>query len=201
MFTEAVDNGKEVRAVFCDISKAFDRVWHEGLLYKLRSFGIDGRLLKWFKSYLSHRKQRVVIPGASSEWNYITAGVPQGSVLGPLLFLVYINDIVCNIGANIRLFADDTSLSIVVDNPIVSANTLNIDLSTVSAWAKKWLVNFNPKKTESLLISRKSIKPFHPPLYMNDQIITEVHCHKHLGVFFSEDLRIITFYLVAVTIT
>ena len=108
-FCEALDSGKEVRAVFCDISKAFDRVWHAGLLYKLEAAGVTGEVLNWFKSYLSDRRQRVVLPGVSSNWNYIRAGVPQGSILGPLLFLLFINDIVNDIGSNIRLFADDTS--------------------------------------------------------------------------------------------
>ncbi len=91
---KALDDGKEVRAVFCDISKAFDRVWHRGLIFKLSSIGINGCLLKWFSSYLSSRKQRVVYANASSQWSSINAGVPQGSILGPLLFMIYVNDIV-----------------------------------------------------------------------------------------------------------
>ena len=87
-FCQALDSGKEVRVVFCDVSKAFDRVWHEGLLLKLEAAGISGSLLTWFRSYLSDRKQRVVLPGVQSRWNTIRAGVPQGSILGPLLFLV-----------------------------------------------------------------------------------------------------------------
>ncbi len=148
IFAEAIDSGKEIRAVFCDISKAFDRVWHIGLLHKLQANGISGHLLNWFSSYLSQRKQRVVLPGGHSSWNEIGAGVPQGSILGPLLFLIYINDIVHDIGANIRLFADDTSLSVVVDTPDIAARTLNSDISTISNWAERWLVSFNPQKTE-----------------------------------------------------
>ena len=114
-FCKTLDDDKEVRAILCDISKAFDRVWHRGLLYKLRRAGITGSLLSWFSHYLQDRKQRVVIPGASSNWSSVQAGVPQGSILGPLLFLLYINDIVEDIQSSIRLFADDTSLYIIVD--------------------------------------------------------------------------------------
>ena len=110
MFCEAVDGGKEVRVVFCDISKASDRVWHRGLIHKLRDIGCSDRLLNWFSSYLSNRRQRVIYNGQASEWTFVKAGVPQGSILGPLLFLIYINDIVNELSASVRLFADDTSL-------------------------------------------------------------------------------------------
>ena len=143
VFCQALDEGKEVRAVFCDISKAFDRVWHSGLLLKLQAAGVTGKVLAWFKSYLSERRQRVVIPGGTSDWKSIHAGVPQGSILGPLLFLVYINDIVVDIGSNIRLFADDTSLYIIVDDPVTAAGCLNTDLQRITRWASLWLVKFN----------------------------------------------------------
>ena len=104
-FCQALDEGKEVRVVFCDISKAFYKVWHRGLLAKLHHYGITGNLHRWFVSYLSNRFQRVTIPGGISDWVEILAGVPQGSILGPLLFLLFINDIVREINSNIRLFA------------------------------------------------------------------------------------------------
>ena len=88
--------------------------------------------------------------GQSSDWVHILAGVPQGSILGPLLFLIYINDIVKHIGCSIRLFADDTSLYIIVDCPLQSAQLLNTDLQTISDWAAAWLVTFNPLKTLSM---------------------------------------------------
>ena len=150
-FCQALDPGKEVRAVFYDISKAFDRVWHSGLLYKLQAAGVTGDALKLFRSYLSDRKQRTVLPSTVSEWTFIRAGVPQGSILGPLLFLAYINDIVRDINSNIRLFADDTSLFIIVDNPVTAADSLNTDLTKISQWAATGLVTFNPAKTEALL--------------------------------------------------
>lgn len=184
---KALDEGKEIRVVFCDISKAFDRVWHNGLLKKLESIGIKGNLLIWFKSYLTNRKQRVVIRDTASSWVNITAGVPQGSILGPLLFIIYINDIVQEINCKIKLFADDTSLYIIVENPMQASVMLNSDLSKINNWASNWSVTFNPNKTEHMIISRKIIQPFHPSLYMNDVLIQEVETHKHLGVTFSSD--------------
>ncbi|MCG8113685.1 MAG: reverse transcriptase family protein [Candidatus Thiodiazotropha taylori] len=186
-FCEALDTGKEIRAVFCDISKAFDRVWHAGLIHKHVAAGVTGEVLNWFKNYLADRRQRVVLPGTVSDWTYIRAGVPQGSILGPLLFLVYINDIVVDIGSQIRLFADDTSLFIIVEDPVTAAGCLNSDLEKISHWASTWLVTFNPSKSECLLVSRKVNKPQHPPLFMHNIQIDEVDSHKHLGLYLSQD--------------
>ncbi|MCG7877682.1 MAG: reverse transcriptase domain-containing protein [Candidatus Thiodiazotropha endolucinida] len=186
-FCKALDDGKEVRAIFCDISKAFDRVWHRGLLHKLEKVGIKSTLLHWLASYLSNRKQRVVLPGGISDWLNIHAGVPQGSILGPLLFLIYINDIVDNIDSSVRLFADDTTLYLIVDDPHVVARQLNSDLEKIHVWAERWLVKFNPAKSESLLLSRKKNRPLHPPLLMNNEPIQEVSSHKHLGIYLSSD--------------
>ena len=166
-FCKALDEGKEARAVFCDVSKAFDRVWHKGLLFKLNSVGINGTLLQWFTDYLKDRKQHVVLPGVSSDWCFIKAGVPQGSILGPLLFLVFINDIVEEINSSIRFFSYDTSLNIINDDPLDAAIKLIADLSRIDVWASMWLVTFNSSKSESLIFSRKVNKPYHPPIYMN----------------------------------
>ena len=183
-FCKSLDEGKEVCSVFCHISKAFDRVWHKGLLFKLESIGVSDSLLLWFKSYLADRKQRVVLPGAVSAWKYIKAGMPKGSVLGPLLFLIYINDIVVDIHSSIRLFADDTSLYIIVDNPQQTANLLNADLGKIHVWTSRRLVSFNPSKFDSLTFSRKQNKPLHPPLNVAQLNISEVTSHKDLGPIF-----------------
>ena len=184
-FCKALDEGKEVRAIFCDVSRAFDRVWHKGLLYKLKTIGISCPLLAWFNDYLDNRRQRVVLPGAVSGWTSLKAGAPQGSILGSLLFLVYINDIVEDIHSTIRLFADDTGLYIIVEDPLRAANQFNSDLAKIHLWATKWLVSFHPSKSESIIFSRKQIKPFHPLIKMNQQEISEVNSHKHLGLIFS----------------
>ena len=114
--------------------------------------------------------------GGSSDWLPVQAGVPQGSILGPLLFLIYINDIVVDVHVHstVRLFADDTSLYLIADNPIESARRLNSDLDRMYQWAERWLDKFNAKKSEALLISRKVNKLVHPPLTMNNEIINEV---------------------------
>ena len=98
----------EVRGVFLDLSKAFDKVWHEGLLYKLNSNGINGNALHLIKSFLHNRNQRVVLNGQISSWLSIRGGVPQGSVLGPLFFLIYVNDLPEGLNFEVKLFADDT---------------------------------------------------------------------------------------------
>ena len=120
-----------------------------------------------------------------SDWTDIKAGVQHGSILGPLLCLLYINDIVEDIHSSIKLFADDTNLYIIVDNPVQAADQLNSDITKIHQWANKWLVTFNPTKSESIIFSRKRIKPHHPPVLINNIQINEVSAHKHLGVIFS----------------
>ena len=163
-------------------------MWHQGLLYKLQTVGITWSLLLWFTDYLHNRKQRIFLPDGISDWITISTGVPQGSILGPLLFLIDINDIVEDIISFIRLFADDTSLYVIVENPFVLAEVLNSDIAKVHTWATKWLVTFNPLKTEEMIFSRKLNKPQHSPIHMNQQPFVQVSSHKHLGLTFSEDL-------------
>ena len=129
-FCQAIYDEKEVRVVFCDVSKVFDRVWHAGLIHKLKAAGITGQLY-WFASYLKNRRQRVVISGVQSDLVYISAGVPQGSILGPLLFLLYINDIVNDIGCNIRLFATTQAIPKKSHHPILASSNYGISDSRI----------------------------------------------------------------------
>ena len=134
----------DVRSVFLDISKAFDRVWHDGLIYKLQCCGIHNDLLKIIRSFLANRKQRTVLNGKTSNWGSVTAGVPQGSILGPLFFLVYMNDLTEDLRCNAKLFADDTSIFTIVHNANAAASDMNHDLEIIKAWASKWRMSFNP---------------------------------------------------------
>ena len=115
----------DTRGVFLDKSKAFDKVWHERLIYKLKSMEVSDSLLKFIQRFLSNRFQRVLPNGQTSEWLPVKVGVPQGSILGPLFFLIYINDLSENIESTVKLFADDTSLFSVVHNNNTSAEVLN----------------------------------------------------------------------------
>ena len=107
--------------------------------------------------------------------------------MGPLLFLIYINDILKDLPCNIRLFAENTSLYVIGENPVTAALQLNTDLSLIYKWAKTWLFDFHPNIIVSLIQSRKRCKPFHPPLYMGTTQINEFIKHKHLGLIFSSD--------------
>ena len=167
------------------MSKALDKVWHDELLFKLQRNGIEGQLLPLFKSYLSNRNQRVVINGFESEWGLIEAGVPQGSVLGSFLFLIYINNLDNGITSNVKFFADDTSLFSVVTNPTLSALELNSDLKVIENWAYQWKMLFNPDPTKQaigMLFSRKRVDQNHPPVFFNNAHVGSASDCKHLGI-------------------
>ena len=188
---EAFEDYDEVRAVFLDISKAFDKVWHEGLIYKLEQNGISGNLLNLLKSYLSKRMQRVVINGVQSGWEYIYSGVPQGSVIGPLLFLIDINDLTDNIKSNMKLFADDSFLFARVTNVNTTHEKIVSDLDTITKWANKWKMKFNPditKQAIEVIFSAKYNKETHPPLFFNGIPVARENATKHLGLILDDRL-------------
>jgi len=109
-WTSALDEGYGIDAIYLDYRKAFDTVPHKRLIMKLQNYGIDGRLLNWLKDFLTLRKMRVGINGSFLSWADVLSGVPQGSILGPILFLIYVNDIADLMSNSIRLFADDTKI-------------------------------------------------------------------------------------------
>ena len=172
--------------VFLDVSKAFDRVWHKGIIFKLKQFGIEGDLLEWISDYLSGRKQKVVIRNSSSGLRRVNAGVPQGSVLCPLLFLVDVNDISESLLSLICLFADDSSLFYSAANIKDIKGIINHDLRMLVSWAAQWLINFNPLKTEAMLFTLRLIESL-PNLIFYGTPIKFVTEQKHLGLTFSNN--------------
>ena len=193
---KSFDDGYEVRGVILYISKAFDNVRHQGLHYEIRQNGISGKLLNTLTDFLDNRTQRVILNGQYSSW----ARVPQGSILGPLLFLIYINDLSENLASNPKLFADDTSLFSVVKNVDASNIDLNNDLKKIGEWAFQWKMSFNPdptKQAQELIFSRKVQTTNHPPLFFNENVVPKTTLQKHLGMFldsklnFSEHLKTI----------
>ena len=142
-WTEALDRDLSIDCIYMDYQKAFDTVPHRRLLGKLQTYGIRGNIHHWITDFLMGRQQQVVVNGRSSEWKDVTSGIPQGSVMGPLLFLMYINDLPETISSEVYLFADDTKIfNIIVDDE--SINTLQNDLRKLEEWSNKWLLRFHP---------------------------------------------------------
>ena len=182
----------EVRGIFLDMSKTFDRVWHEGLLFKLKRLGLPGKYYGLINSFLRNRHQTVVLNGQSSKWSSIKAGVSQGSILGPLFFLVYINHLPNGLLSNPKLFADDISIFTVVKDHLNSSNKLNDDLSKISQWAYQWKMSFNPdvtKQAQEVTFSRKKNISNHPAVFFNNLPINRKSTQKHLGLLLDEKLN------------
>ena len=134
----------KVRSCFLDISKAFDKVWHEGLIYNMDTMGFTCNLLRLLQSFLSNRSPSVTINDQTSGCLPILAGVPQGSNFGPLLFLIYITDLPDGLESLAKLFADDTSLFSEVYDSNLSARQLSNNIKKITVWAHKWTMIFNP---------------------------------------------------------
>ena len=180
---EAIEKGEYAIGVFLDFSKAFDTVDHQILLNKLDQYGIRGCALSWFKSYLSRRLQYVTYNGSQSSQQMIKCGVPQGSILGPLLFLIYINDlcIVCKRTEPV-LFADDTNLFSSGSNAISLQDGVNNDLAIIAEWLKVNKLSLNIKKTHFMCFSAKNKSRPGISLQIDREAIAEVNKSKFLGV-------------------
>ena len=179
--------GKQTDLILLDFSKAFDKVNHLKFLYKLSCFGVKGNtLINWIQSFLIGRTQTVVLDGESSEEVKVTSGVPQRSVLGPLLFLLYINDLHENIRSQVRLFADDTALYLTVTN-MQDSQVLQSDLESLQHWERTWDMEFNPGKCQVIHITC-SKSPVKSRYFMHNQELESVDAAKYLGVTSSKDL-------------
>ena len=182
---ECVASGKEVDTIFLDLCKAFDKVPHNLLLQTLGRFGIDGSLLSWFRSFLTDRKQRVVLHVVCSDWLPVTSGLPQGSILGPLLFLVYCNDAQDYVQANstLELFANDSKLYRSLDLPN-SSTSLQHDLNGLQNWSAMKM-KFNTDKCKAMHISRKNLK-IQTPYHLDCQQLEQVSDITDLGITVSK---------------
>ena len=183
----SLNASKSVHVAFLDFSKAFDTVPHQCLLTKLDHIGIRGDLLTWIKGFLTNRRQHVVCDGAASDWVKVISGVPQGSILGPLFFLIYINDIGEGLSSQTRLFADDCT----VFREICSTqdcSTLQADLGTLFAWTQKWQLTLNTSKCKVMCITNRKI-PHTYTYHVNNSPLEWVDAFKYLGVKINKKLN------------
>ena len=195
---EALSNNSDFDSIYLDYAKAFDKVDHKLLLRKLRLYGIHPKIVKWIESFLSDRKQSVVVDGYHSFLSLILSGVPQGTVLGPILFLIFINDIEnCILHSIVRCFADDTRISIAVSNSDIDSRLLQVDLHNIIQWSERNNMALHKNKFAYMCHRFNkghdlSVLPFVNELYryaVNDEITLEpVHQLRDLGILVSSDL-------------
>ena len=183
---ENVAKGKQSDVIILDFAKAFDKVNHSLLIHKLRHYGITGPVLTWLQSFLSDRRQAVVVDNCASDWVSVSSGVPQGSVVGPALFLAYINDLPERLNSQTRLFADDTAayrLSASNDD----RDQLQQDLLHLESWEKSWEMEFHPQKCSVLPITR-SHNPIINSYHLHNHTLESVTSAKYLGVTLTKNL-------------
>ena len=182
-----LEKGQQSDVLIMDFSKAFDKVSHQHLLQKLEYYGVRTKTSRWISEFLSDRKQCVVVDGETSDQVPVTSGVPQGSVLGPPLFLYYINDIAQNLSSTVRLFADDTIAYLTI-NSKEDSKILQKDLNTLELWETKWLMEFHPQKCQVLSIT-KNRRPIQHQYTLHGHVLENVKDAKYLGVTISNDFR------------
>ena len=188
----ALNNGMEVRAVAIDFSAAFDRVNHRGIIFNLQNIGVGGNFLSICRSFLTGRRQFVSVDGCRSSTSDVYSGVPQGSVLGPLLFTLYTSSMFAGLKCLNIAYADDTTIYVVIPKPADRASSckkLQDDLVFIHEWCMQWGMQLNPSKTKCMIFSRsRTIYPEHPELTLGDTAIEKVEFLKLLGVTFDAKL-------------
>jgi hypothetical protein len=185
-WTEALDNGHYVDCIYMDFQKAFDKVPHNRLLEKIKSYGIVGPTLNWIKDFLKNRTQKVMVNGAGSEWENVTSGIPQGSVLGPILFVIYINDLPDTVESDSYLFADDTKIFRIIKGED-DKEILQDDFTKLEEWSGKWLLKFHPEKCKHMKISKSKNEETNTYKLLGQDIET-VTQEKYIGVIIDSEL-------------
>lgn len=185
-FAQSLNRSEQIDFILLDFSKAFDKVNHRKLITKLEHYGIRNEILRWITDFLTNRTQCVVVRGMSSPQAAVESGVPQGSVLGPLLFLIYINDMPLTVESILALFADDSFLYRIILNQN-DAITLQNDLDKLQLWEEEWSMEFHPKKCKVLRITNKR-KPIISNYKIHDEELETVDKAKYLGVTINKNL-------------
>ncbi len=180
-----IDQGYPVDVIYLDFSKAFDKVPHQHLMSKIEAHGISGAVSRWIKAWLNDRKQRLVVKGKESDWKHVCRGVPQGSVLDPTLFIIYINDIDKGIASTLLKFADDTKLWSKVAT-VEQAYSLQEDLYKLYEWSLEWQMLFNTEKCKVLHFGNSNPRYDY---YMAEDLIESVSEEWDLGVLIHESLN------------
>ncbi|MEW8547072.1 MAG: reverse transcriptase family protein [Candidatus Thiodiazotropha sp.] len=189
--TEALDNGKDVDMVYLDFCKAFDKVPHRRLLTKVWGYGIRGKVYIWIKEFLSNRVQKVMVNGKGSDTAKVTSGIPQGSVLGPILFLIFINDLPEVIQASIKLFADDAKIYQIVSSE-EDINQFQENINRAVNWSKTWQMFYNTAKCKHLHVGSHDQNQEYTMTTSEEPIsttITKVDREKDLGVVVDKSLK------------
>jgi len=180
-FTNYYEQDIPFDCIYLDFAKAFDRVPHQRLLTKVHNIGIRGKLLNWIRNFLTNRQQRVMVNDSYSNWSNVVSGIPQGSVLGPMLFTIFINDIPVDIASSIKIFADDTKIY----NTTHHCDIIQSDLDKLAYWSEKWLLPFNVDKCKVLHYGKKNTKQDYE---MHGNIIASSLSIKDLGITFQVNL-------------
>ena len=181
---EAIEQGEPVDAIYLDLQKAFDKVPHQRLLTKLKGYGIEGGVYGWINDFLKNRVQCVNVEGASSGSIEINSGVPQGSVLGPTLFVYFINDMPDAVSSNIKIFADDTKIYSGVKED-ENSQKLQESLNNLTKWTELWQIKFNSSKCSVMHIGRDNPKRNY---HMDDKVLDKTKAEKDLGVYVDNNL-------------
>ena len=183
------DNGHIVDLVLCDFSKAFDTVNHAILLQKLRCLGIHGQILAWLQDFLTGRTMQVVVKNTLSAPKEVRSGVPQGSILGPVLFLIYVNHLASNLKCHYKIFADDLKMYMCISKSELDVQKFQSDINLLQATATSWGLRMNPKKCAVMRFQRRYHQVSKPEYYLNSELLPWARSHTDLGVMIDDSLK------------